>query len=1232
MHLDKLELLGFKSFPEKTVLKFSPGISCIVGPNGCGKTNILDALRWVLGETRMSILRGGKLEEVIFSGTREIKPLGMAEVNLSILNDRGVLTTPYNQITITRRLYRSGDSEFLINRVPCRLKDITEMFYDTGLTSGTYSVIEQDMIDIILSDKAEDRRHFFEEASGITKYKQRKKEALRKLESTEADLLRLEDVYSEVSSQAGSLKRQVAKAERHKKLNDEIEKIGVELAIDRWLKIEEMSSELAAKGKQFQSDLEAVKSNIHIHELDREKIKIDIAEKENAIRSKRENLSKLTDRLHNLEKLISVLQEKSENTKNRHYLTVGEIETLEGKSDNLSDEIEKAQKDSEEFRNEIEALETEVSEGEDKLSEMTRAAQELSRQYEDTQNQIKVLNRELSESQESQITLDLKYSSSLEKIEEIKADIHMAESELDALNIEKNNLLTTKSDLESRIHELNSTRANLAESLEQLHSTQQDLRSEHEKLSAEYHQLNAAIELAGKVIHQYEGYTSGAAQIGSVKEYFPGMIDTVANLINPQPEYVACVQTVLGELSNYFVVDNQETAQKVLAYGREHKLGRFGLIILDNIPEPADPEVSFPTNPNIIGQLSNFISADEKYSRLIKYLFKDVLVATNLFEEKGLEGFDMVSPAGEMLDFQKSLAIGGTEEILLVGQKARFDELNEKRGEIEARNGEISQQLENISIKLEETESQISETVDKLTGLKEELASLNTSIAQADLKSNALSAQLSERRKSRADIEEKLQEIDSEKSGLGELLTSKRGRLSEMESHASELKEQHAKATAEKEEYSRELSNLKMKLFSMESSLKTTENNLRRLGELKTEIENSSEEKNRLLGELTLDMTRLSREIKDREAEIKNVYEDRENSSKILMEAEGEITEISTKLNAIDKTLKEKRNRHEELSDEVHNIDIKINSISSQKETLAVETLEKYNCDLNAQSRVIKYDDDERSAKEEELAQLKSKIESMGPVNLLALEEYDQTKSRADFLKNQIDDLNKAKEDLRTTITRINTTARKKFLDTFEIVKKNFQNVFCELFEGGEANLTLEENADPLEAPIHISARPRGKRLLSIHQLSGGERALTATALLFSFYMVKPSPFCILDEVDAPLDDANIARFLKLIKRFTDNTQFIIITHNKLTMEQAETLYGITMSRPGISQIVSVDLKSRGEGMDSSDDILFAEDSAAEQEESPESESDDTSAQTGDDDSTPTETKNEVEEEVEVQK
>ncbi|HEQ99777.1 MAG TPA: chromosome segregation protein SMC [candidate division Zixibacteria bacterium] len=1185
MHLDKLELLGFKSFPEKTNLKFSTGISCIVGPNGCGKTNILDAIRWVLGETRMSILRGGKLEEVIFSGTRDMKPLGMAEVNLTILNDRGVLATPYNQVTVTRRLYRSGDSEFFINKVPCRRKDITEMFYDTGLTSGTYSVIEQDMIDIILSDKAEDRRHFFEEAAGITKYKQRKKEALRKLENTAADLMRLEDLYTEVSSQANSLKRQVSKAERHKRLKDEIEKIGIELAIDRWLNLEERGSELKVRGGQIQAELDETKSKINVLELDREKTKLDIAEKENSVKAKREKLARLTEQLHTIEKNISVLREKTDNTKNRHHLTLNELESLESKQESLHAEIEKAKADSEEYSNQVRSLERQVEDGEEKLSGMTSSAQEISNSYENIQTEIKSLSREVTQNQESQITLDLKYSTGLEKIDEIRREIGSAEEELNSLNSEKERLQNSKHELLEKIGHTSEQRRSNLDQLEQLRNQQDELKQEQEKLSSDYHHLKAEIELAGKVIHQYEGYTSGAAQIGQIKEQFPGIIDTVANLINPEPEYVNCVQTVLGELSNYFVVDTKETARNLLAYGLEQKLGRFGLIILENIPRPSEPEISFPTNPNIIGQLSDYVSSDEKYSGMVKYLFRDILIVRSLFDEPGLEGFDMVSPQGEMLDFQKSLAIGGTEEILLVGQKARFDELNQRHNEIEINLETISNEIRGLNKKQSELTTLIESDADILTGLKEELASISTNLSQNELKIKALSTQLAEKRQAGSEIENRIKEIDSEKTGLDQVLDSKRTHLSELEGRVAHLKERLNAATLEKDEFSRSLSNLKMKLFSAESSLQTTENNYRRLTELQIEIEHSIEEKSKLLGQLLFDITRFTREIKSSEEEIEQVYKQREDSSSILMQAEGEITGIATNLNNLDKSLKQLRQKSEELSDRLHEINMKMNSHESQREKLAEETLDRYNYDLNAQSRMIRFDDDERAEKEETLLQQKNKLESLGPVNLLALDEYEQTKSRADFLKNQIDDLNKAKDDLKTTISRINSTARKKFLETFEIVKENFQNVFCELFEGGEATLRLEENADPLETPIHISARPRGKKLLSIHQLSGGERALTATALLFSFYMVKPSPFCILDEVDAPLDDANIGRFLKLVKRFTEETQFIIITHNKLTMEQAETLYGITMSRPGISQIVSVDLKKRGERLDIEEEL-----------------------------------------------
>jgi len=1185
MHLDKLELLGFKSFPEKTVLKFSPGISCIVGPNGCGKTNVLDAIRWVLGETRMSILRGGKLEEVIFSGTREIKPLGMAEVNLTIHNDKGILASPYSQITITRRLYRSGDSEFFINKVPCRLKDITEMFFDTGLTSGTYSVIEQDMIDIILSDKAEDRRHFFEEACGITKYKQRKKEALRKLESTEADLLRLADLYSEVSSQAGSLRRQVSKAEKHKQLQDNIQLIGTRLAIDRWIKIETMVKQLAIQNENLQTELESVKGQENVLELDREKMRLFLVENEEAIRAKREKLTQLTEKLHNLETQISVQREKSKNDKNRHTQITDEISSLESRSEALVVEAAECEKKTEDYENQVSELKSRVDEGEEELSRMIGTAQKLSNDYEDLQNQIKKSQRELNESQENQITLDLKYSAGLEKISEIGEAVDSMQQEIKSLQHEKERLQLSKDDLSIKLRELENLRDSQISKLSGLKDEIQNLQDQHNKLTSDYHHLSAEIELAGKVIHQYEGYSSGAAQIGRIKEQFPGIIDTVANIITPQEEYIVCVQTVLGELSNYFVVDTQSTAKKVLEYGQKKKFGRFGLIILENIPEPSDPDVTFTNNPNIIGQLSKFVRAEDKYSRLVNYLFKDIFVARDLFEEKGLPGFDLVSPQGEMLDFGKSLAVGGSEEMLLVGQRSRLQELLKNKDRLKRETAEISAKVESGLKHRTELESDLAGLSERVMSLKEEMASISANLSQVNLKLEAVSSLLTERKQTKAELESRLHEIDSEKSGLSQILSSKRKQLEDLEHESKALKQKLEKAGQARDEFSRELSGLKMKLFSAESSLTTSQGNHKRLIELIDDIERNLEDKTRHVNDLILNIVNNDRLVKRYENDLKTIYKEKEEASQILMKAEGEISEISGKINELDKNLKQQRLKSADLSEKMHQIGIKTNSLTSQKETLAADTLERYKCDLTAQSRIIELSDEDRDRLKEELGDLKDKLEGIGPVNLLALDEYEQTKTRADFLKNQIDDLNKAKEDLKLTITRINSTARKKFLETFKIVRENFQNVFSELFEGGEANLRLEENVDPLEASIHISARPRGKKLLSIHQLSGGERALTATALLFSFYMVKPSPFCILDEVDAPLDDANIGRFLKLIKRFTENTQFIIITHNKLTMEEAGTLYGITMAKPGISQIVSVDLGKMEQDLQTSLDI-----------------------------------------------
>ena len=1177
MHLDKLELLGFKSFPEKTTLQFSPGVSCIVGPNGCGKTNILDALRWVLGETRMSILRGGKLEEVIFSGTREIKPLGMAEVNLTIQNDKGVLSSAYNQVTITRRLYRSGDSEFFINKTPCRRKDITEMFFDTGLTSGTYSVIEQDMIDIILSDKAEDRRHFFEEAAGITKYKQRKKESLRKLESTDADLLRLADLFTEVSSQANSLKRQVAKARRHKSLTEEIGQLGIDLAIDKWGKIEESISHLSTERTVQAKQLDDYKSREKVLDLERENVKLEVAEKESTIKSKRENLTQLTEKLHDLEKQISVLNEKSENIENRHYQTLDEIDALVSKQDHLEDEIKTCLDEIDSYQSQTDDLKTVVDDGEKKLSDLTETVRSKSAQYEDLTSQIKTLTQELNKSQESQITLDLQYNTSLEKTEEIKQAIESATAELEKLIPERNELQNKKSLLTQQLSSLGIEKQTNIDKLRSLKETLQNLQISAESKTSEYHQLKAEIDLAGQIINQYEGYTSGAAQLGQVKGKFTGLIDTIANIINPDPQYTNCVQTVLGELSNYFVVDTKETAREIIAYGCENKLGRFGLVILDNIPESTDPSVTFTDRPNIKGQLADFVSADKKYDRLVKYLFKDILVAEQIFDEPGFPDFDLVSIGGEMIDFNKILTVGGTEEILLVGRKARLTEQNVLCQTLKKEIDDLNRQIVETRDQQTRIDNYLTESAEQLTGLKEELAVISANLSQINLKEDALNTQLKEKRQILAQIEQKLEQISSEKTGLGELLSSRKSSLTESEQSIITIKQELDSATSQKDEFNRELSSLKMKYFTAQSSLATTSNNHQRLIELRDDITQTSTDKQTLVSNLLREAAQIRRDKANFEYDLNSTAEKREQFSEILLEAEGEITEVAAKITSYDKQLKELRINIDAVSEKIHDIGLKSGSSTSQKETLYLETLEKYDFDLSSQSRSIKLEDGLRREKIDELSDLKDKLDTLGPVNLLALEEYDQTQSRADFLKNQIEDLEKAKEDLRLTISRINSTARKKFIETFEVVKKNFQDVFCELFTGGEASLRLEENVDPLEAVIHISARPRGKKLLSIHQLSGGERALTATSLLFSFYMVKPSPFCILDEVDAPLDDANIGRFLMLIKRFTNNTQFIIITHNKLTMEQAETLYGITMKKPGVSQIVSVNLSRMGE-------------------------------------------------------
>jgi chromosome segregation protein len=1172
MHLSKLQLLGFKSFPEKTNLVFKRGMTSIVGPNGCGKTNLLDAIRWVLGESRMSVLRGSRLEEIIFAGTKEFKPLGMAEVSLTFDNHDQTVQSGYNEINITRRLFRSGDSEFLINRTPCRLKDITDMFLDTGLGPSAYSVIEQSMVDVLLSDKTEDRRFLFEEAAGITKYKQRKRQAIRKLDATEADLLRLQDVLAEVGSQVSSLRRQVSKAERHRSLLEDIKRTGVSLSSAEWRRLEESELRLSRDLDDARSKTESLSANEKQLELERENISLTRAEKEQSLRDVQSELERAVGKCHNLENELSVLKEKVRSSRELFAQAGQDIDSLQRRRDSLDDEIEENEREQDEAGRHINTLNSELSGKESEYEQRLQRFRSVKEQLESNLSALAELNDRLTAKRENQLSLDLRYGSDSRKLSELDDDIDRLKQDIERVSSQREEKTAAASEINSS---LDITKSDLENSLSEKAGHEDALGTIDERsrqLDSKLDRVNGRSEFLESVVSEYEGYGPGAAALGRIKEEIPGVLDTVANLVQTDSENSRLIQAVLGEYASFFVVEDSNVAAKVIERVRDEKLGRVGLIIKSKAKELSAHRDS--RDAVDYAPVRSLVRGDDDLSEVLDFLFADHYLCES-FSESLPDGFadcNLWTREGELTASGGMVLAAGLHEIVLVGRKQEIETLAADRQEIVSELDSLGceraievEKLERVSLRIDELELKLNETEKLSSEIRVELAGCEYELA-------SLERQRAEKNRARNELAAALESISRDKGEIGGELELLRGQSGEMEQEVERLKTETAETEQLSTDSERESNRLRMELVGAEGQLDTLRSNHQRMTELRTDIVETLATRERQQSEYLATAVDCRRSIREGEADIKSRYENVETRRAGVIAINSEISEFDDKLSVLDGDLKNLRRELNGFRESMHKLDLEFSSVRSRKTSHVQDSIEHYEFDPSKSSMQVELSDEQRADMEEELAKLRQRLDAIGPVNMLALDEYEEQHKRHQFLDEQVGDLISAKDDLKSTITRINTTARRLFGETLEQVRENFKEIFQELFEGGDADVRLEEGVDPLEANIIIKARPRGKKILSIQQLSGGERALTSISLLFSLYLVKPSPFCVLDEVDAPLDDANIGRFLRMIRKFSESTQFIIITHNKITMEAADILYGVTMEKPGVSQIVSVNL------------------------------------------------------------
>lgn len=1189
MQLKRLEILGFKSFANKTKINFAKGVTAIVGPNGCGKTNVLDSLRWVLGEQKVSLLRGGKMEEVIFNGSRDMKALGMSEVTLTVVNDRGVLPTEYTEVQITRRLFRSGESEYLLNKVPCRLKDITDLFLDTGMGAHSYSVIQQDMVEAILSNKAEERRFLFEEAAGITKYKQRKKAALRKLEATESDFLRLKDIHAEVKTQVNSLFRQHKKAERYQKVVEDVRQWEIFLSASRLQKLETDRREFKASlddltGKKQQEDTQLNQLSADLEARRKEQIDL-----EHQLADVSNEVYEVTESAHRIERDISVTRERRSNATALIQKNEYDIVSLKERSEQLTAQADQTETELAATRARLEEVTAHLREAETAQADADRRLLDVRRAKEDENRKLIELESKLSSGRTEESNLR-------EQENELAAQIESLSAQISANSPRQAKLIGELDTHKSQLDDLVTRRQEAIRRQAELKQLMEDLVEQGDELSEDISTLAASIEacearrtLLEEMMLHYEGYGAGLVAVMDDRDRWPGIVGTVGDTFVPQEGLESALEVALGELATCLICRDRASAENIISHLRSEQKGRIGILVPN--PGSLNPAVKRPelSGDAFIGWLDSLVSVEDDLVTLKQAVLSRtaVFAAGARFDDVLPHlpfGFSAVTTDGTMI--RGNFITGGSEDAVPLFR--RREKIEEQQREIATLSDQLQQAREKkntLTARHASSRAESSSLTGTIEDLAEQIESYQKRVGELDFERRSLVAEYERLDRDRKALSTKLETVRSRQTSLGLDYGQLTDLKQELETSMGEVGERLGEYEQNAQSAAERVSKLHVATIETRSQAENIEHRLTHTRELKQELTNSITTKTSEIEHARREIEQCNTHLVELETALKEKFELRDKLSERQRALRSVQAEIMDKANARENQLKELRASKESVGEQVHQLEMKINTINNEVKAVRERILEEYDIDVltvrpERPDETIADADAQRHLHEQ-----KERLRNFGAVNLLALEEYTTANEREKFLSEQLTDLMAAKSDLQATISKINVTAKELFMDTFGKVQENFKHLFVELFTGGEADITLAEPEEPLESAIEIIARPRGKKLLSIAQMSGGERALTAISLLFALYLVKPSPFCILDEIDAPLDDANCHRFLKMIRKFSGQTQFVTITHNKITMEAADNLYGITMEIPGVSKLVAVRFNEKGDLIDQQPDL-----------------------------------------------
>lgn len=1181
MYLKRLELQGFKSFADKTVLEFMPGITSVIGPNGSGKSNISDAIRWVLGEQSMKSLRGAKSNDIIFAGTQNRKSLGFAEASLVFDNEDGTLPIEYAEVTVTRKIYRSGETGYYINKVPCRLKDILELFMDTGIGKDGYSIIGQGKIDEILSNKSEDRRHIFEEAAGIVKYRTRKAESEKKLEHTKLNLLRINDILTEIESNIEPLQQQAEKAKKYLNLKEELKSIEIGLFVYNIEKYKQTLEEIINDEDIMKSTCNQEEGKLERIKALKEELKTQIDEITEKIESMQNIGFESQKEIEQLNSNISVCSTRIENNKENKTRFEKEIEEIKTKITSLEEEIKQKQAKKDNLKENRKKFEKELEEKQSELDKLTSKLSKKEIEIEEHKKKVEE-NTDKRYELQSDISTQNANAESLEKRkQQIKQEITTNISELDAARLRKD-------EISKGFYEAESKRNSIVSSLEKIEKQKEEASTKIKEYDTNINNLYSEMRIKDsrhkflvETEKEKEGYIKSVKSLlndcENIKDLGKGMHGVLANIISVPKEYETAIEMCLGASLQNVVTETEEDAKRLIEHLRKNNLGRASFLPITSV-KGKKLENFKAKEKGIIGVASDLVQFNKKYEQIILNLLGRTVIVDNMetaikVAKQNNYSFRIITIEGDLINPSGAIT-GGSVAKKTVNILGRGREIEGLEKEI----NKIKQKIEKLEKEKEEYVNSQEDLLEEVSSLEKALQEIDITYATEKQKVVAINENIERIEKRLSKLKEETVNIDNQKIEIEEKKKTDEEQISTINEENEKLTNiinEFAELNKDDQKYIDDLNfditNLKISVSSFDES-ETSINEISDM--INNDIENnkkSMENKEKQIQQIEEDNKELEKNIEETKQKIEEVKKQVQTSGQTINNLKEERTQKNEKLANKETELNDQFKIIEDLKSQMAKMEAKKSKTEEDLNVVINKLWEEYELTPNTIKEYQKPDNIALTQKK--VNNLRADIRDLGSVNVDSIEEYKTLKERYDFMCEQRLDLENTMSKLRKMIQEMTEVMKEQFKTQFEIINKNFGEVFRELFGGGKAELTLADEENILECGIDITVQPPGKKLQNMMLLSGGEKAFTAIALLFAILKINPAPFCVLDEIEAALDDVNVFRYAEYLKKFSKDTQFLVITHRKGTMEAADTVYGITMEENGISKLLSMKLK-----------------------------------------------------------